>query len=156
MSTSVNSNSPSKPISSNNPGSSNTKGSTNDPLTRVFQTVYFIESEPGAGYYGPIGIRPTITENSVKWEDTGHGQPSIPVDNDAIKVDGHPCSEFLKNPDYLPAEIVITKKNGKKVTFKLLDLSLYNSTVKYQVGNAPDFKSDDDLRRFYLNHQFLS
>ena len=116
-------------------------------VTLNVNDLYHVTSEQGAGYYGPMGIRPKLTPISVKWEDTGSGQPVIAAVD--IKVDGKPLSPELKAT---PNEIIITKRNGKKVTFKLLDVNLYNT---FRDGTMPEFKTTEELRSFYLNHNFL-
>lgn len=119
-----------------------------EPLTIIFNSVYHVTAEKGGGIYGPMGIRPIVTRTSVKWEDTGPGQPVIAAQD--IKVDGRPLTSDLKGT--IPHEIMVTKKNGKKVTFTLFNLPDYNAI---RDGAMPEFKTIEDLRTFYLTHNFL-
>lgn len=118
------------------------------PRPVTFEQVYYVDGTQAASIpLNPIAIRPSIFNNKIKWFDTGRGrvieatqikcEPSAPIDAT------HP-----------PEAISIQIATGEKIVLRVLNLSTYNSKLKDHVEGQPEFDSDQELKKFYLNTNF--
>jgi hypothetical protein len=113
----------------------------------VYRQVYYVES-PDDDSLNPIAVRPCFKPGNVLlWEDTGRGTmrkvTQVSVSSEKTK-DGSEC----------PVQFSVITDKEERITFTLMDVKLYNAKVKDRVWGKLDFKSDAELRDFYLKHSF--
>lgn len=121
---------------------------TIDPA--VYKQVYYVESpEPQVNdSLNPIAIRPCFKPgNLLLWEDTSRGTM-----RKIAKVTF--SKEKTEDESNCPVQFSVVTDKGEHITFTLMDLKIYNSKVKARVWGELEFKTDKELRDFYLKKIF--
>lgn len=115
----------------------------------TIQAVYYVESQnPG---FNPIAIRPKIKEDQVEWEDTGHGRA---VSYSKLFFDDKAVVPFLEAPVIAPQRIKVVSKEGKTIELTKLTLDIFKSKVPAAKKENLNFKTDDDVQKYYLTTDF--
>lgn len=110
-----------------------------------YEDVYYVEAE-NKKHLNPIAIRPKIFEDHIEWDDTSRGGFAKYKE---IKME--PSSGGSKEN---PNKIIVKTNEGDRIIFCRLNLDIYNDKVKEWVYDQPEFKSEKDLKEFYLDGMF--
>jgi hypothetical protein len=107
-----------------------------------FKDVYYVTSDDPKSSFNPIAIKPEFRESikTALWGDTSKGKS---VRYKSYEVDDP------KNPEKIT---IVTE--SEVITLVRLTLDIYNKFLKRHVAKQPSFSSDEELREFYLNHDF--
>lgn len=108
-----------------------------------YEDVYYVEAG-SESTFNPIAIRPTIYKDFVRWEDTSRGTIVS-----LVEIELEPKDAITS-----PQKITIKAENGDTIILWQLNLKLYNEKVKNLVYKGPEFKSDEELKKFYLINDF--
>ncbi len=109
----------------------------------TYDGVYYVDRGGKDVPINPIAIRPHVAQPLVWWDDTGHGR-SFRVKE--IKVGALQAGR--------PQTLTITTQAGLTLQLHLLTRALFDDKVRATVIGNPQFASDEELQRYYLDTNF--
>lgn len=106
-----------------------------------YNAVYYVEGDVPLN---PLGIRPTVDQNLIWWNDTTPGRGrSFYLEKMAVDDESG-----------TPKLITLITDDHHTITLSYLTCDLYNRHVRERAVGKPEFTSDQALQKYYLETDF--
>jgi len=97
----------------------------------------------------PIAIRPYIkNKNEIEWGITSPSRWGKALRAKNIEV----IPSIAVNQ--CPESIIVKSIEGNTIVLSRLTLDLYNQKVKWQLSGTPEFTTDDEMKKYFLETNF--
>jgi hypothetical protein len=117
---------------------------------RMYQDVYYVETESEDFVMDPLAICPHIKANGyVEWCTTSPSLWGVALKVNIVKI----IPELLVEGQ-MPDVIVLETRDYKRITLRRVTMELYNEHIRHQLAGRPAFDSLEVLKKYFLETNF--